>query len=354
MLNNPSIEEPDVADQKQDILRARAAGFAATTLTNVRREFPNDMRSLMRRPGDFPHRPKDIHPAFYGCLDWHSCVEMHWLLVRLLRTVPDAVPVADLRAVLDEHLTAAALTTETASFPTHGSRARPYGWGWALTLVHELATWDDQDAQRWAANAAPLADAVTEAFLRWLPAATYPIRRGAHQNSAFGLSRALPYARLRADDGEPALLDAITGAAHRWFDADADYPGGWEPDGADFLSPALCEAELMARLLPSDEFGPWLRRFLPELADGLPAALCTPAVVTDDSDGQIAHLHGLNLSRAWCSTRLADALPADDPRGPVLLASAERHALPELDAVSGSDYMVEHWLAAYAVLYLSE
>jgi hypothetical protein len=339
---------------RRDVLTERAAEFARTTLVNIRREFPNDIRCEMRQPGDFPHRPRDIHPAFYGCYDWHSCVEMHWLLVRLLRTVPDAVPADEIRATLDEHLTAPALAVEAATFPVTGGRSRPYGWAWALTLVGELATWDDEDAQRWAANAAPLADAVADAFVRWLPKATYPIRQGAHANGAFGLSRTLADARRRADRGEPALLDAVTDAARRWFGTDVDYPAEWEPDGADFLSPALCEAELMANLLPAAEFGPWLTRFLPGIEDGRPVALCTPVVVSDDSDGQIAHLHGLNLSRAWCWRRLAETLPADDPRVPVMLATAAAHAERELDNVSGTDYMVEHWLACYAVLYLSD
>jgi hypothetical protein len=343
-----------VADQRGDVLRARAAEFTDVTLTNIRREFPNDVRVTMRRPGDFPHRPKDIHPAFYGCLDWHSCIEMHWLLVRLLRTMPDALPAQAVRAALDEHLTAAALVTETATFRTNGGLARPYGWGWALTLLHELATWDDEDGQRWAANAAPFGAAVAAAFTRWLPKATYPIRRGVHQNGAFGLSRSLAAARLLADQGEPALLAALTEAAHRWFGTDARYPAEWEPDGADFLSPALCEAELMATLLPQAEFGGWLDRFLPGIADGDPATLFTPVTPTDDTDGQLAHLHGLNLSRAWCWLRLAAALPADDPRRPVMLDSAADHADRELDHVGGGDYLVEHWLAAYAVLYLSE
>jgi hypothetical protein len=334
-------------------LTERAAEFARVTLANVRREFPNDIRSQMQHPGDFPHRPKDIHPAFYGCFDWHSCVEMHWLLVRLLRVAPDAVPSAEIRAVLDDHLTAQALAVEAATFRSRGGGSRPYGWAWALHLVHELVTWDDPDGQRWAANAAPLADALSEAFVRWLPKATYPIRQGAHFNGAFGLSRALAYARWRSGQGDSALLDAITDAAQRWFAADEDYPGEWEPDGADFLSAALCEAELMANLLPAAEFGPWLGRFLPGIADGRPVALHTPAVVSDDSDGQIAHLHGLNLSRAWCWRRLAEMLPAGDPRVPVMLATATAHAELELDKASGTDYMVEHWLACYAVLYLT-
>lgn len=335
--------------ERRDVLRERAAEFAGVTLASIEREFPNHLIALTRQPGDLPHRPSDLHPAFFGCFDLHSCVQMHWLLVRLLRTVPDAVPEGEIRAALDRHLTAAALATEAATFRDRGGLLRPYGWGWTLTLVHELVTWDDPDARRWATNTRPFGDAVVEAFLAWLPNATYPIRVGVHENSAFGVSRALAHARWRAAEGDPALLDALTSATHRWFADDADYPASWEPDGADFLSPALCEAELMANLLPGTAFVPWLDRFLP----AIPTALATPAVVSDDSDGQIAHLHGLNLSRAWCWHRLADCLPPDDPRVPTMRTIADRHALPELDEVGGGEYEVEHWLACYAVLYLS-
>jgi hypothetical protein len=342
-----------MADDRYEVLRDRAPAFAGTALTTIRQEFPNDLGMVMRRPGDYPYRPKAVHPAFYGSFDWHSCIEMHWVLARLLRTMPEASPDLDIRAALNEHLTAPALATETATFASRAGLARPYGWSWALTLIHELGTWDDEDGQRWAANAAQFGTAITAKFLRWLPKATYPVRQGAHYNYAFGLSRALDYARWRADQDEPDLLAALTEAAHRWFGDDADYPGDWEPDGTDFLSPALCEAELMANVLPAAEFVPWLDRFLPGLADREPASLFTPAVVSDDHDGLIAHLHGLNLSRAWCCLRLADALPADDPRVPVLRENARTHAEPELDHVSGAEYTVEHWLACYALLYLS-
>ncbi|MET7996338.1 DUF2891 domain-containing protein [Amycolatopsis sp. NPDC005232] len=338
-----------MTSRRETQLLSRAAEYSAAALRNIRKEFPNDIRSTMRFPGDFPNRPRDLYPAFYGCYDWHSCVEMHWLLVRLLRTTPDAVPTDDIRTALDEHLTADALEGEAETFGTKGSRARPYGWGWALMLHHEIATWDDPDAQTWSANLAPLSAAVTDAFLQWLPKQTYPVRTGAHNNSAFGLSRALPYARSQAAAGDGALLAAIQDAAARWFSTDADYPANWEPSGADFLSPALTEAELQAGLLPPHDFAAWFDRFLPQL----PAALLTPATVSDDSDGQLAHLRGLNLSRAWCWLRLADSLPAADPRQPLLVSAAEAHADPELDHVSGSDYMVEHWLACYAVLYLT-
>lgn len=341
------------AVRRRELLLRRAAEFARVTIKNVRAEFPNDMLHVMHAPGDSPQRPRDLFPAFYGCFDWHSCVQMHWLLVRLLRAAPDVVPEAEIRAVLGEHLTADALAGEARTFTArHGGRSRPYGWGWALTLIHELATWDDPDAKEWASNAQPLADAITEEFLRWLPKATYPIRQGAHPNTAWGMSRALAYARARAVD-DSALLTELTEAAFRWYIADRDYPGEWEPSGADFLSPALAEAELMAGLLPAADFLAWFNGFLPGVAEGRPHALFVPAVASDDSDGQIAHLHGLNLSRAWCWRRIAESLPADDPRVPRLLDAAAAHAEPELDEVSGSDYMVEHWLACYAVLYLS-
>ena len=211
------------------------------------------------------------------------------------------------------------------------------------------ASWDDPGAERWAANLRPLAETLATRFVEWLPKATYPSREGIHGNSAFALARALPYAR----SGDGALLGAITDAASRWYGEDEDYPGAWEPSGADFLSPALVEAELMAGVLEPAHFVPWLDGFLPGIAGGEPAALFAPAVVSDSTDGQIAHLHGLNLCRACCWSRLAEALPDGDPRIGVMRAAARRHADASLPQVAGSDYAVEHWLAAYAVLLLS-
>jgi hypothetical protein len=200
---------------------------------------------------------------------------------------------------------------------------------------------------------APLAETLTGCFLGWLAKATYPVRHGVHANSAFGLSRAWPFAVGRAAAGDPALLKAITAKAEAWFGADVLYPGDWEPSGHDFLSPALTEAELMARILPPGEFGGWLSMFLPGIEWGRPASLFTPAVVSDPSDGQIAHLHGLNLSRAWCFRRLAETLPPGDPRIPACTEASRRHAEASLPHVLGDDYMVTHWLAAYAVLLFS-
>jgi Protein of unknown function (DUF2891) len=336
------------------VLRARAGEFARVALANIEREYPNDPRHTMRGPDDRP-RPREVHPAFYGSFDWHSCVEMHWVLLRLLRTMPDEIPADRVRAALDEHLAAEPLAAETAYLADEARRTwqRPYGWGWSLTLANEAAAWADPDARRWAANLAPLAQVVVGRYLEWLPKATYPVRYGEHSNSAFGLARALPLAAARAEAGDGALLAAITEAAGRWFAADRDYPGGWEPSGIDFLSPALVEAELMASVLEPGAFADWFARFLPEVAAGRPAALFTPAEVSDPTDGHIAHLHGLNLSRAWCWRRLAEALPAGDERIGPMRAAAARHADVALPHTAGSHYMVEHWLAAYAVLLLT-
>jgi hypothetical protein len=338
-----------------ELLRLNAAAYARVAIANIDREFPSDVGQIVHGPDDLPRRPRERTPVFWGSFDWHSCVEMHWLLARLLRAVPEAVPGDEIRGVLDRQLRPGPLAAEAAfiAHPDSRNRERPYGWGWALALVNELAGWDDADGRRWAAHARPLAEAVAGNFLGWLPRATYPVRHGVHTNSAFGLGLALPFAEGRAQVGDPGLRDAIVAAAHRWFDGDSDYPGAWEPSGFDFLSPALVEAELMSRLGPAGGFSAWLDGFLPGVADRRPAALFAPAIVSDATDGHIAHLHGLNLSRAWAWRRIAAALDDDDPRSAAAIVAARAHAAAALPRVVGDDYMVEHWLAAYAVLLLT-
>jgi hypothetical protein len=343
--------------QRTSILRERAAGYVRVALDNVTREYPHMPYFVATDPGAYPmHR--ELHPAFYGCFDWHSCVEMHWAIVRLLRRFPEAVPVglaAEAHATLGELLTEGNIAAEVWFFedPNHRSLERPYGWGWLLALHRELAAWDDPDARRWAGALEPLADLLTTNLLGWLPKLTYPQRVGVHPNTAFGLSRSYGHAERRAARGDGALLEAIEEAAVRWFADDEDYPARYEPSGADFLSAALSEAELMSRVLGPYRFPGWLGRFLPGIAEGRPGELFRPAEVSDPTDGQIAHLHGLNLSRAWAFVALAARLPAGDARIAPMLAAAERHAEASLPYVAGSDYVVEHWLAAYATLLLS-
>ncbi len=338
---------------RERLLRVNAAGYARVALANIDREFPSDVRHLMKEPGDFPHRPRAITPVFFGSFDWHSCVEMHWVLVRLLRTCSDVIPSVEVTEVLARQFSAKGLEAEARFADENRNRQRPYGWGWALMLHHEVSRLDTRDSEGWAENFQPLAEVITECFLEWLPKATYPQRYGMHNNSAFGLARALPHAQERVGAGDSALLNVIREAAERWYRDDSRYPAEWEPSGSDFLSPALVEAELMAQLLTPADFSEWLGSFLPGLAQGRPASIFTPAIVSDSTDGQIAHLHGLNASRAWCWRRLAESLPSDDERVAPALAAAQRHAEAALPHVSGDDYMVEHWLACYAVLLLS-
>ena len=344
----------ELADDWGELLHAEAANYARVALANIRREFPSGVYHNMTAPGDFPFRPKARTPAFYGSYDWHSCVEMHWLLLRLLRIAADVVPVKEIRSALNAHFRPVALAAETEFIASrNGLGERPYGWGWALALVHEAQALDDPESKKWATALQPFADAVTGCFLSWLPKATYPVRYGVHANSAFGMARAWDYAQARAATGDAALLEAMTAKAYAWFGGDTMYPAAWEPSGQDFLSPALAEAELMARVFPPEEFGIWLSVFLPGIAGGEPATLFTPAVVSDPADGAIAHLHGLNASRAWGWRRIAESLPDGDPRIESAVAAARTHAGAALPHVVGDDYNVEHWLACYAVLMLS-
>ncbi len=336
------------------LLKERADSYIAVARDNITREYPNMPFFVATAPGPYPtHR--EFHPAFYGSFDWHSCVEMHWVIVRLLRLAPETHLAGEARATLDQLLTPAHIETEMRFFrdPSHRSLERPYGWGWLLTLSQELETWDDAGGNRWAEIVRPLAELLAGNMASWLPRLTYPQRTGVHPNTAFGLSRSYDWATRQAAESDDSLVRAIETAALSWFQDDADYPARFEPSGSDFLSPALTEAELMSRLLPAAAFPAWLDHFLPGLAAGEPASLFQPAVVSDATDGQVAHLHGLNLSRAWAFTVLADRLPAGDSRRGPMLDAAERHADASLPHVAGSDYMVEHWLAAYATLLLS-
>jgi hypothetical protein len=334
----------------RDLLREHADSFARTAIENIGREYPSLVIHLMTGPDDVLRRPRDRSPVFFGSLDWHSCVEMHWLLVRLLRLLPDAVPQDEIRALLDVQFDAEMLAAEAEFVASRdGRRERPYGWAWALALVQELAWFGDPDAARWLEALAPLETAVVTGFLEWLPKATYANRYGVHGNTAFAFSKLLPCALERSS----GLADAVTAKALGWYRADAGYPAEFEPSGHDFLSPALTEAELVSRLLGPQAFATWLGRFLPGIENGEPGTLFTPAFVSDAGEGQIAHLHGLNASRAWCWRRLAEGLPPGDARIGPAVAAARTHLDAALPHVTGGDYMVEHWLAAYAVLALS-
>jgi hypothetical protein len=323
-----------------------AERFAGIALGHVRREYPNNPDHALAGPED-ARTPAALHPVFYGSYDWHSCVHSYWLLARLRRRFPDRPFAARVRALFDEQLVPAKVAAECAYFaaPTARGFKRPYGWAWALKLATELA---EQDDPRWSQALTPLAKVIAQRFRDFLPLATYPVRVGTHFNTAFGLRMAADYAALTQDS---ALTGLLTDTARRWYGADADCPAWGEPGGDDFLSSALIEAECMRRLLPRHDFAGWLDRFLPRIAAREPATLFHPATVTDRTDGKIAHLDGLNLSRAWCWRALAAAFAADDARRPIILDAADRHLAAGLPHIAG-DYMGEHWLATFAVLAL--
>ncbi|PXW22565.1 DUF2891 domain-containing protein [Paraburkholderia caballeronis] len=325
-----------------------ASRFATIALAHLTREYPNKLTHGLAGPQDV-RSPRELHPVFYGSYDWHSCVHGYWLIARVLQRFPDLPEAPRIVATFDEHFTDEKMAGERAylDLPHNQGFERPYGWAWLLALAAQLDAMNTPEAQRWSRALAPLTGTFVERFETFLPKATYPLRVGTHFNTAFALTLALDFAR---QTGRAGLATLIEDTARRWHLNDVACQA-WEPSGDEFLSPALMEAVLMSRVLPRDAFHAWFAAFLPELAARRPATLFTPATVTDRSDGKIAHLDGLNLSRAWCQRTLARALPDGDARIALLHEAARTHLDTALPHVAG-DYMGEHWLATFATLAL--
>jgi hypothetical protein len=328
---------------------AVASKFANLALDHLTREYPNQLTHRLAGPHDV-QSPRSLHPIFYGSFDWHSCVHGYWLVLRLVDRFPDLPEAARVVELVDAHFTDANVAGERAylDLPHNRGFERPYGWAWMLALAAQVEALKLPQAARWAQTIAPLANAFVERFEEFLPKSTYPLRVGTHFNTAFALTHALDFARASAS--RRSLETLIVDTARRWYLNDAACQA-WEPSGDEFLSPSLMEAELMRRVLAPAEFDGWFRRFLPALASREPATLFVPAAVSDRNDGKIAHLDGLNLSRAWCQRSLARALPESDARRGALFEAAERHLQDALEHVAG-DYMGEHWLATFATLAL--
>jgi hypothetical protein len=319
-----------------------AARFAGIALGHVTREYPHKLDHVMDGPED-ALAPSELHPIFFGSFDWHSCVHGWWLMLRVRRLFPDLPVVERIDSLASEMLAPDKVAGELAYLDRaySGGFERPYGWAWLLALHREAQLHGDRP---WAADLEPLARAFAERFHLFLPKLTYPIRTGTHFNTAFAGILALEWAE--AND-EP-LAELIRRRSRDWFVADRKYHG-WEPSGDDFLSGGLTEALLMRRVLNPPEFLRWFHGFMPGMGEREPRSLFIPATVSDRSDGKIAHLDGLNLSRAWCWRGIAGALAphlADLAR-----ASAEEHLEASLTHVAG-DYMGEHWLATFALLAL--
>ena len=346
-------QKPALFTMKKDssgfeLTPAGVSHLALLPLKCIAQQFPNKTSHTSNNDSDHVLLPRQLHPAFYGCFDWHSSVHGHWMLMRLLKLYP-AMPEATLiRAALNKTLTKENLLREADYFsmPLVGSWERTYGWAWILKLDEELIGWNDPDAKNWHEALQPLTQKVISLWTNFFPKQTYPNRTGVHPNTAFGLVFAWDYAVASSN---LALKLSIVSAAHQLFDKDINVPASWEPNGSDFLSPALEEADLMRRILSPKDFTAWFNRFITQ--EGL-AHLSVLPVVSDRGDLQIVHLDGLSFSRSWCMRGIANALPNDDPRRQTLLRSSINHLQSALPHVVSGEYGGEHWLASFAVYAL--
>lgn len=354
----PATSAPPAAVSAGALSESAAARFAALALKCLHQEYPNHISHTLNSAAD-ARPPHELTPAFYGCLDWHSDVHGHWLLVRLLRLFPNAPFAAQARAAVGQSLTAANIAGEVAYLKGAGrtSFERPYGMAWLLELAAELRRWDDPDARRWSQVLAPLETEAAARLESWLPKLHYPIRIGEHDQTAFSFGLMWDWAGV---SGDAHMRELLADAAQRFYRHDRNCPLAYEPSGEDFLSACLAEADFMRRVLPAPAFARWLTDFLPQIPTRAaataraPGAWLSPGVVTDRADPKLAHIDGLNLSRAWMLQGIAHGLPPHDPRVAALLVTAKRHGDAALPAVTGEHYEGGHWLGTFAVYLTSE
>ena len=326
--------------------------FAALALKGISQEYPNKPSNVMASPVDVKS-PSAMHPVFYGCFDWHSSVHGHWMLVRLLKLYPKSSVAAQIRETLNRRLTKDELQVEADYFLPKENKSfeRMYGWAWLLQLVAELHDWDDPDAKQWRENLRPLETIIVQYSMNYLPKLSFPIRTGIHPDTGFALSLELDYARRT---GHKPLEELIIARSKHFYLNDVNYPAHYEPSGNDFFSSGFNEADLMRRVLSRDEFSKWLSTFLPQLLTGQMGPMMEPVEVSDVTDGHLVHLAGLDLSRAWTMAGIASALADTDPRKALLLDSARQHFAAGMTYVTSGHYEGEHWLATFAVYYVTE
>lgn len=329
---------------------AAASRFAKLALACVHREYPNKIAHVLDGDADV-QPPRLLTPVFYGCFDWHSSVHGHWLLARLVREFPDADFASPARAALAVSFTREKVAQEVAYLraPGRASFERPYGLAWVLQLTGELRSWNNADARRWAEALEPLEAEAANHIRTWLPKLAYPIRVGEHSQTAFAFGLVRDWSVVAGDSAMRELIDARSRA---YYLGDRDCPLAYEPSGEDFLSPCLAEADLMRRVLAPKEFAAWLKNFLPRIPGAQGGRWLDPGLVTDRSDPKLAHIDGLNLSRAWMLRGIASGLPPGDTRRPALEAAASDHANAALPAVTGEHYEGGHWLGSFAVYLL--
>lgn len=329
-----------------------AMRFANLALSCVQKEYPNKLSHNLLSDAD-ARPPRELTPSFYGCYDWHSSVHGHWLLVRLMEQYPNSPFAPQARLALGQDLAASKLRAE-AAYLARSDRAsfeRPYGLAWLLQLAAELRTWHDPQALVLASNMQPLEQAAVAKLKPWLSKLPYPIRVGEHSQTAFALGLMMDYAHTAGDAEFAALLRA---KALQFYGQDRACPMSYEPSGEDFLSPCLAEADVMRRVLPREEFAAWLKNFLPAIPENGSAAWLPVAVSPDPSDPKLAHLDGLNLSRAWMLQGIAHGLPENDARRASIAAASQAHAQAGLAAVTGEHYEGGHWLGSFAVYLITQ
>lgn len=323
-----------------------AENLAKLPIKCLQKEFPNKLNQTLSDTKDLDS-PAALHPAFYGCFDWHSSVHGHWMLVKLLKEFPNLSLGDSIINILKQNLTAGNLTTEIAYFNRKSEKSfeRTYGWAWLLKLQAELDTWDHPEARKMADNLQPLSDLLVDRYLEFLHKLNYPVRSGEHPNTAFGLALALDYAISAKKE---TLIHLINKRSRDFFFSDKNCPLSWEPGGFDFLSPCLQEADLMSRILPPDEFKSWIDGFLPELKS--PAFTLIQAKVSDRSDGKLVHLDGVNFCRAWSLFRIANVIPEYSH----LIDIGNQHIEASLTNIADGGYEGEHWLASFAIYALTD
>lgn len=324
-----------------------AERFAGLALACINKKYPNHISHTLNSDADVAP-PRELTPSFCGCYDWHSSVHGHWLLVRLIRKFPDGPFVKPAREALRRSLSAEHLQKEEAYLRGKGraSFERPYGLAWLLQLSAELREWDDPEGRELLANLEPLEKVALDRLQTWLPKLSHPVRIGEHDQTAFALGLLLDYARGASNE---KLQDLASKKAREFFLADKNCPLAYEPSGEDFLSPCLAEADVMRRVLAPNEFAKWLGDFMPQIPEDGKADWLPVAVSPDPSDPKLAHLDGLNLSRAWMLQGIGSGLPKDDRRRVSLTATADAHQRAGLAAVTGEHYEGGHWLGSFAV-----
>ena len=348
LLVQPALEA-EIIEENQ-VKSELAVKFAQLALDCVHREYPNKIGHVLNSAMD-ARTPSSLHPVFYGCFDWHSSVHGHWLLVRLLRTVPadrmSPVLRGEIIKSLNQSFTPEGIAVEVSYFEAENRKSyeRPYGVAWFLQLTTELREWQDPLADAWLETLLPLEGVIVGQLKSWLPNLAYAIRLGTHNQSMFAFGLILDWTKAA---GDIELAETVTERSLAFHLGDRNCPIDYEPSGEDFLSPCLMEADLLRRILPQDEFANWLNGFLPGIPRNGSGDWLSVGIVMDPTDGKLVHLDGVNLSRAWNLENIAMALPENDPRRPSLLAAAEIHAEAGLANVSAEHYEGSHWLASFA------